>query len=68
ADLIDAANDKIALIPAADDITDANKAAAKTAVSDAETAVNAAKAKGAVDSDFPNLAKIQLAQEKIDAV
>ncbi|MGG0793506.1 hypothetical protein ABE137_05790 [Brevibacillus laterosporus] len=65
AQAIATANDKIALIPAAADITGANKAAAETAVSDAETAVNAAKAKGAEDGDFTNLVKIAEAKAKI---
>lgn len=57
------ANTKIAAIPV--DITDANLDAAKTAVADAEAAVDAAKAKGAVDADFTDLEKIDAAKTKI---
>ncbi|UED75543.1 Ig-like domain-containing protein [Brevibacillus sp. DP1.3A] len=63
--LIATANEKIALVPAAADIDAATKDAAQTAVDNAETAVTAAKAKGAVDADFTELAKIQAAKDKI---
>ena len=62
---IEAANQKIEAIPAADAINAGNKADAQTKVDEAVEAVSAAKAKGAQDTDFTNYEKIQAAKEKI---
>lgn len=60
---IEAANTKIAAIPAT--ITAQNLTEAKSAVSEAEKAVSAAKEKGAADSDFTGLDKIETANAEI---
>ncbi|KIN80597.1 cell wall-binding repeat-containing protein [Clostridium botulinum] len=62
---IGTANQKIAAIPAADDIDAGNKDDAEAKVAEAEAAVNAAKDKGAQNSDFTNYEKIQAAKDKI---
>lgn len=62
------ANSKIADIPDADDITAENKDDVQSKVDAAEAAVNDAKSKGAKDSDFVGLDKIEEAKNKIDTL
>lgn len=62
---IEAANTKLAAVPAPESITAENLASAKEAVEAAEEAVATAKDKGAVDSDFTALTKIEAAKAKI---
>ncbi len=62
------ANSKIADIPDADAITAENKDDVQSKVDAAEAAVNDAKSKGAKDSDFVGLDKIEAAKNKIDTL
>lgn len=62
---ITAANEALELIPDADSITEENVAEARTLVQRAQLLVAEAKAKGAVDTDFTNLDKLEAAVEKL---
>lgn len=62
---ITAANEALELIPDADSITEENVAEVKTLVQRAQLLVAEAKAKGAVDTDFTKLDKLEAAVEKL---
>ena len=68
ADAIAAENTALAAIPAADTITIQKYKAAEEKIASAEAAVEAAKAKGATDTDFTGLNRIEAAKTKIAAL